>query len=132
MAGSISKRITKSAVDKLHPGETMRDTELAGFVVRNQKGKSVYYVNKRIQNGEPVWVRIGVHGSPWTANNARRKALEFASLLAQGINPNHERKIEKTKLTIAKAIEMFMTEHGTKLKPRTREEYQRLISTHTG
>lgn len=127
MTQTASKHITKSAVERMRPGETIRDTELAGFVVRNQKGQSVYYVNKRVRGGDPVWVRIGTHGAPWTATSARRKALVYASLLAQGINPNDTQRLEKEKFKVDKAIGIFISEHGPKLKPRTREEYQRLI-----
>ncbi len=127
MTRTRSTRITKTAVERLRPGQVIRDNALTGFVARNQHGTTVYYLNKRLKGAGPVWVRIGTHGSPWTPDIARRKALELSALLASGINPNEQARIERNKFTVAEAAAHFMEEHGAKLKPRTRHEYLRLI-----
>ena len=58
-------RISKASVDKMQPGEMLRDSDLTGFGVRRQSGAPVYFLQKRL-NGTSRWFTIGAHGSPWT------------------------------------------------------------------
>lgn len=120
-------RINKSAVDRLEPGEMIRDSELKGFGVRRQKGDPVYFLQKRVKGAPARWVTIGTHGSPWTPDSARKEALRLLHTIATGVDPNQQREVERAKLTVNQGSELFMAEHGTKLKKRTREEYQRLF-----
>lgn len=128
MTARRQARITKSVVDNLAVGQECRDTELKGFVVRNQGGRVSYAVHKRVKGGPLALITIGPHGEPWTPATARTKALEIISLMAQGIHPNVQRKQEQAKaVTLRDAVARFKEEWGPKLKPRTREEYERLL-----
>lgn len=121
-------KITKNTVEKLGIGDEIRDTELRGFIARNQNGVISYAVHKRVRGGSVVLATIGPHGSPWTATSARERAQELAMEMARGINPNAKRREDRAKaVTLAEVVERFRTAYGPKLKPRTREEYERLL-----
>lgn len=119
-------RITKSAVERLAPGEGLRDTELKGFGVRRQQDAPSYFLQKKV-HGRVRWFTIGPHGSPWTPETARREAYRLMRELAGGNDPGEQRRLEREKPTFAEAAPMFMADHGPKLKPRTREEYDKLF-----
>lgn len=125
----LHKRITTTAVDKLQPGEILRDTELTGFGVRRQAGGPIYFLQKRI-GGKIRWMTIGQHGSPWTVSLARKEALRLMRDIAAGIDPQEQKQLDLAKVTLEQAAPQFMAEHGPKLKPRTREEYERLFKLH--
>ena len=62
------------------------DEKVCGFGVRKQKRGLFYYVRVR-HNGQQVMRSIGRHGSPWTPDSARAKALELLGTLASGSDP---------------------------------------------
>lgn len=129
MAKTIQARLTKAAADRLLPGETIRDVELKGFGARRQQGATSYFLQRKI-NGRLRWFTIGLHGSPWTPETARREAMRLLVTISEGDDPQALKKLERDKPTVAEAAPLFMASHGPKLKPRTREEYQRLFDLH--
>ena len=73
-------KITKTVVDKLPPDSLVVDTECTGFHVRRQKGEAkVYSIFYRTKDGRQRFNKIGRHGSPWTPDEARKKARELWS-----------------------------------------------------
>lgn len=129
MTNIIRGRITKTAVDRLLPGQTLRDTELKGFGVRRQQGEASYFLQKKL-HGRVRWYTIGVHGSPFTAETARKQAMTILYGLNAGIDPTKQKRLESAKPLLRDVTKQFMAVHGPKLKPRSREEYQRLITLH--
>lgn len=125
--------ITKAVVDALQPGELVRDTQVRGFGARRQRGEPIYFVQKRI-GGKVRWITIGPHGSPWTVQTARKEAVRLLGEIASGTDPQEQKEIEREKdlgrVSIEKAAADFLAEHGPKLKPRTRQEYERLFKLH--
>lgn len=119
-------RITKGAVDRMRPGDTLRDTEIKGFGVRCQNGRPSYFLQKKI-DGRLKWVTIGPHGSPWTPETARRKASSLLLAYANGQSPHDLARERRARRTIGEVVEEFLSEHGQRLKPRTLAEYQRLF-----
>ena len=119
-------RITKHAVDHLSPGTMIRDTDLTGFGVRRQRDVPVYFLQKRI--GKRVrWISIGPHGSPWTAETARKEAYRLLGQIAGGAPPQTRRQELAGKPTLRDAAQHFMAEHGTQLKHQSRIKYQFLL-----
>jgi integrase len=119
-------RITKESVDRLPRDHMIRDTSLAGFGVRRQQGRATYFLQKRI--GRRVrWVTIGPHGSPWTAESARKEAYRLLGQIAGGETPVTRRRELEGKLTVREAAEHFMAAHGTHLKEASRVKYRYLI-----
>lgn len=122
-------RITKSAVDRLQPGDTLRDDSLKGFGVRRQQDVPSYFLQKKV-HGRLRWLTIGVHGSPWTPETARKEALSLMVSLNAGLDPMKQKRLEREKPLLREVTAPFMATHGPKLKARSREEYQRLIDLH--
>lgn len=125
----IRARITKQAVDQLQPGQTVRDIELKGFGVRRQQGVPSYFLQRKI-NGRLRWFTIGLHGSPWTPEKARREAMRLLVAVSEGDDPHLLKLQEQAKPTVKEVSAQFLQSHGPKLKPRTREEYERLFKLH--
>jgi len=128
--GRISHaRISKSLVDKLEPGDIIRDTEVTGFGVRRQTGAPVYFLQKRVK-GVRRWIKIGTHGSGWTPDKARKRAQTVLGEIADGEDPVAAKHLDRDRSRVTDAAELFLAHHGPKLKPRTREEYERLFKLH--
>ncbi len=126
----MKKRITRTAVEALKPGETIWDDRVRGFAARRQKGEAVTYIVKARLKGRQKLLTIGRHGSPWTPETARKEARRLLVLLEQGIDPLEEKRRERAKKSLAQLAQRFDEEHITKLKPRTQEEYRRLFRLH--
>lgn len=122
-------RISKTVVDALQPGEMVRDTDIVGFGVRRQRGAPVYFVRKRV-GGVARWMTIGTHGAGWTPDRARKEAQSILGTIADGGDPAAAKQIDRDRSRVADAVELFLQHHGPKLKPRTREEYERLFKLH--
>jgi hypothetical protein len=76
----LKSRITKRTVDAAtipSDGETwLWDTGLKGFFLRiYASGRKVYAVKCRVSGRQRIHT-IGVHGSPWTPDEARKSAVE--------------------------------------------------------
>ena len=111
-------RLTKSiveAVPRPAPGEraVLWDTEVKGFGVRvTSAGKRTYVLRYRMGGRDTPrrFVTIGQHGSPWTADQARRRALELLTQVRSGVDPVEERaKINQSSVADAErcAARMF-------------------------
>ena len=116
-----------SAVERLGPNEVLRDNEAKGFGARSRAKVVTYFVEKKVR-GRRQWITIGRHGAPWTADAARREASRLLTLIAGGAEPAEERRRERAALTFDEAQKLFMAQHGPKLKPRTRTEYERQLA----
>lgn len=92
-------RITKSSVEALavpQPGgrTVLCDAEVKGFGVRVGSGGDRTYVLRYQVGGrgeKQRQVTIGRHGSPYTAEQARRRALELLASVRSGSDPAAER-----------------------------------------
>lgn len=105
-------RITKSAVDGIHPGsrdKLLWDDKIAGFGVKvTPKGRKVYLYQYRI-GGRGAKVRrytIGPHGA-WTADKARDEAQRLSMLAMQGIDPQGE-KVERHRRAVELAFDAYV------------------------
>lgn len=126
MSDFISARVTSSTVNALQEGQTLRDIEVKGFGARRRAGAPSYFLQTRIK-GRLRWITIGRHGSPWTPASARKEALRLLADIHDGHNPAHAKWTRRNVPGFTEVADAFLVDHGPKLKPRTREEYQRLI-----
>ena len=130
-------KITKRSVDALRPGSDGReaviwDTEVKGFGVRTQRGGSKsYIVHYRAGTGRGAPLRkvtIGKHGSPWTAEAARREARRLLGLVEGGADPAASKVARREAPTIADVVERFHAEHAqAKRKASTARLYRVLL-----
>jgi integrase len=132
MAGeTIHGKITNRAIEALHPGETLRDTEITDFMVRARKGGKSYSVVYRVGHGRGAPQKrytIGMHGSPWTATTARDEAKRVLGEVAHGKDPARAKAEEKDAPLVAELAAKFLAEEAeTKCKASTAHEYRRLL-----
>lgn len=96
------KRISKSIVDGASPppkgSRTMIwDTEVRGFGVRITSAGSKTYILRYRMGGRETPIRtltIGQHGSPWTPEQARKRAIELLTQVRSGRDLVEERHAE--------------------------------------
>ena len=131
----MKTRITVKAIEKLPPGKAIWDDKVIGFGARRQK-KCVSYIVKTRVNGRQKLITIGKHGAPWTPETARKEALKILADTARGIDPNERKRRERAKRSVDTVWKEFEASHLSKLKPKTRADYQQLyaryISPHLG
>ncbi len=122
-------RLTKTLVDRMRPG-TLWDDKVSGFGVRRQAvdGVPSFLLKTRI-DGRQRFITIGRMGSPWTVETARDEALRLLTAARHGTDVAEERQAARKRGTLADITALYLEQHGPKLKPRTREEYERLLRT---
>jgi integrase len=130
-------KITLRSIEALEPGaggaeSVLWDPEVKGFGCRVQRGGTKTYVlHYRVGTGRGAPIRkftIGKHGSPWTPVTARARAEDLLALVRAGKDPAELRDNERETPTMAQLGARFLDDHvRPKLKPRTAEEYERLI-----
>ncbi|MGH7116872.1 MAG: tyrosine-type recombinase/integrase, partial [Stellaceae bacterium] len=101
----------------------MRDSDLKGFVlVITPAGAKSYAIDYRAGTGRGAPKRrltIGKHGSPWTADEARKKAAQLLLEVAAGRDPAAARQEERKALTFGDLIDLYLAEGITHKKPST-------------
>jgi integrase len=132
MAGKIVHgKITNRAVAALHPGETLKDTELSGFQARARQGATSYSVFYRAGHGRGAPQKrytIGTHGSPWTPATARDEAKRVLGQVAHGEDPAAAKAEAKAAPLVSDLVVKFLAEEvETKCKASTAREYRRLL-----
>jgi integrase len=84
----MQRRISKSVIDKLQPGQIIADHNPIGFVARRLPSGAVTYgfrYRDRI-TGQQRWIGLGLHGDV-TPDQARKKALKTAGEVRDGASP---------------------------------------------
>ncbi|MEO5379008.1 MAG: integrase arm-type DNA-binding domain-containing protein [Magnetococcus sp. DMHC-6] len=111
-------KINKKIVDSLQVGERdeyLWDTELRGFGVKiTPTGRRVYLIQFRA-SGRIRRVTIGVHGSPWTPDQARQEAIKLLSDVADGQDPAEQKAQTKAMPTMEELCDIYLAE-GTATK----------------
>ena len=120
---ALKSKITKRTVDGARvptAGETrIWDTEVRGFVLRvYPSGRKVYALKCRV-NGRQHIHTVGVHGSPWTPDQARAAAAEALRRANQGEDPSAAKKAAREALTVGDLIGRYLADGpATKLAKR--------------
>lgn len=123
-------RITKTVVEGLPANRDVRDSIVKGFGARRRAGPGVSYFVQRRVNGRMVRVTIGPHGSPWTAETARKEAQRILGDMVGGENPNHSKREQRVLgASFQAAADDFLDLHVSKLKPKTVVAYRSLFKT---
>jgi integrase len=122
-------------VDGLQPGSQFWDTAVRGFGVRRLTKDAIYLVRYRFA-GRQRFVTIGRHGSPWTVDGARRKALELLGQIAGGTDPQLEKAKANAEAVRAHAetfegmLGVYLQRKRPGMKPRSFREVQRHLMQH--
>lgn len=125
-----SLRLTRRTIDELPFSESgqvlYRDTMLTGFGLRVGSRSKVYFVEAEV-NRRTRRVSIG-RADVFAPEVARKKALTLLADMAEGRNPNDEKRGEGAeRVTLATAFERFF-EARDKLSPYTVRNYGRTAS----
>ena len=106
-------RINKRLVDSIRATgkeRLIRDADLLGFGVRvSPVGLITYVVQYRFE-GRQRRFKIGVHGSPWTPENARQEARRVLGCVADGHDPQQTKLDARAELSIAEVCGLYLSE----------------------
>lgn len=129
-------KLTKRTVDAAKAGARDRfvwDEDQPGFGLKvTPAGRKVFLLQYRLggRTGRTRRVTIGSLGQ-LTPDQARADAKRLLRDIGAGIDPAGERAKQRGELTLGAMLDRFMREHvATKLRPRTREEYERIVKLH--
>lgn len=117
-------RINKKLVDDLSPDvgrEIMVwDDDVRGFGVRVRPSGIKSYVAVYRHGGRKRWFTIGEHGSPWTPDKARAKAVAILLAAKNGADPQEEKVKAREKVeTVGELIDLYLRD-GPIDKPNKR------------
>ncbi len=112
----LTKRIVDAAVQG--PAQVLLwDSEVKGFGLRvTPAGVKAYVLNYRTSGGQSRRYTIGKHGSPWTCETARAKAIDVLHGLRDGVDPLAVKAAGKVAVTVAHLAELYLAE-GPAEKP---------------
>ncbi len=127
-------RFTKAFLQSLAPPPKGRDywhdTAVPGLLVQvTDKGTMSFAVQRRV-NGRPVRVTLG-RFPPMTVESARRLAHQQLSRMAEGIDPNAEKRERKARaITVQEVLNDYLAARN--LKPKTQALYRWLVEDPAG
>jgi integrase len=119
---SVRKRITKSVVDSMRPGELVWDTKLLGFGVRFQRRDKVFIYKCRIGNRQR-WFAIGKYGRPWTVADAENRVKVIQGDIANDLDPAAIRDERARNPTLREAATVFLETVVSKRRKATQVIY---------
>jgi len=127
-------KFTKREIDAIKPTgkrETYFDDSFTGLAVRIMpSGHKSFYYTYRLGKGryfEKKWIKLGTFPI-LSVEQAREKAKTIAANIHFGIDPIMQQQEEKEAIIVKDALQAFITDHIAKLKPQTRQSYERLIN----
>jgi integrase len=106
-------RITKQVVNALSAtgvDQFIWDSEVIGFGVRMSAKGLVTYVYQYFIDGRTRRYKIGIHGSPWTPELARKEAVRLAGQTVEGADPQRAKVEERKALIVNELCDLYLTE----------------------
>lgn len=121
-------RLTKTYVDSLETPATGAsfkwDDKVSGFGVKVlPNGKRKYVLKYRTHGGRQRWLGIGLHGSV-TADQARALAQRALAAVAEGEDPQAQRKAIASAPTLTDVWERYERDHLKLKKDSTQQSYR--------
>ena len=92
--------------------QDIREKGLSAYITSN--GVITFFVRKRV-NGKDERIHLG-HFPELSIENARKKSLTVKAEVAQGIDPNEEKKRLKSEITFGEMFHEFMERYSKKFK----------------
>jgi integrase len=112
----LTKRIVDAATTT-EPQAIIWDSEVKGFGLRvTGAGSRSYVLNYRTGAGRSRRYTIGKHGSPWTCEGARDKAIAVMRALSDGVDPLDSKASAKVVITVAELVGLYLSD-GPAEKP---------------
>lgn len=132
-------RISKRTVDGAQPQASdafLWDTEVKGFGLRvTPKGAKSYLLQYRMGGREAPVRRftIGTHGSPWTPDAARQRAIDLLTDIRKGIDPQRAEQSarrENVELAFDRYATIFIEKYATREQPRSWKQADQCLRNH--
>lgn len=139
MKAKITKRVV-GAVKASDRDQFIWDTETRGFGMKVTKlatgkngkrtgGRKVYILQARFKGRVRRW-RIGEHGSPWTPDKAREKAVQWLGWLVEGKDPALEEGSAQRDMTVSALADLYFREGCEHKKQSTTDIERGLTERH--
>ncbi len=110
-------RLTKRTVDAVTASDRdcfLWDDELAGFGLKvSPAGRRTYVCQYRLgggRRGSSKRFTIGVHGSPWTVDQARAEAKRILGAVANHEDPAGEKQRARKAMMVAELCDLYLAE----------------------
>jgi integrase len=120
----MQRRISKTAVDRLRPGEIIADANPTGFVARRlASGVLTYgYRYRHKATGKQHWIGLGL-GTELAPDQARHRALKLAALVKDGGTPMSaarvvSRRRQAVGVTVDRVLDEFLARYAINLRSR--------------
>jgi integrase len=128
------QRLTDAVVKRLAPPAkgyaVTRDTEVRGFAVRvTAKGARSFVLDYYTRGGRDRCFTIGQFPD-WAVTAARAKARELRRDIDDGGDPLADVEAERAAPTVWELCDRFQQEHLPRKRPRTAEDYRRMLAIH--
>ena len=120
---SSRKRITKSVIDGMKPGEIIWDTKLTGFGVRFQRRDKMFIFKCRVGNRQR-WFSIGKFGQPWTVDAAENRVRVIQGDIAKDLDPAAIRDERVRNPTLKEAGDAYLETVVSKKRDATQVLYR--------
>ncbi len=112
-----TRKLTKRSVDdaKANGRDTFYwDSEIKGFGLKvTTAGRKAYVCQYRVGGGRRGATRrytIGIHGSPWTVDQARVEAKRILGLASNGKDPASDKQEQRAAPTVAELCDLYLVE----------------------
>lgn len=113
---SIRQNLTKAFINNVQLPDSgkrdyLYDTKESGLVLQvTSKGTKTFYLYKKI-NGKPERVRLGKYPDI-SVENARKLAQQNKGKIAEGKNPQNEKRAIRSELTFYELFEQYMNRYS--------------------
>ena len=107
------------------------DDGMNGLQLRvSSTGNKSFSVFRRVTGSEPLRATIGKFGAPWNVEDARAKAKQILSELANSTNPLEAKRKLKEELTVAQLFDLYEADRkkaGKRSVADMRSQYERYV-----
>jgi integrase len=123
---SFRKRLTKTVIDDLEPGEMVWDTKLTGFGARCQRRDKMFVYKCRIGRRQR-WFTIGKFGHPWTVEMAEKRVKVIQGEIAKDADPAALRDERLRNPTLSEVAEVFLETVISGRSKATQNQYRDVL-----
>lgn len=132
-------KLTKRTIDAIMPEERdliVWDPDLRGFGLKvTPRGAKSYILQYRMGGrGHPTRrYTIGAHGSPWTPDNARRRAQDLLLSVRNGVDPaaaEQEQRLANVELAFDSYVESFIEGYAKREQLRSWPQARQCLRRH--
>lgn len=138
--GTPMPKLTKRVVDATTPDANGKDSflwdsDVKGFGLKvTPTGGKIYVLQYRTADGRSRRYTIGKHGSPWTCDEARGRAMELLRELAAGNDPLEAKAEAKAAMSVKELCALYLdsAEKGMIMGKRRKPKKESTLATDRG